>query len=143
MRDQFFSAQMAQRILQLHQLNEQIVFGIKPRQSHRRLEVEAQPLLDADAFQLGTACGQVHEENQVKNDGRGENGVAAEEINFNLHGIAEPAEDVDVVPTLFVITAWRVIVNANFMGKMCRKGRDIDLVARCAQEPKASILPWS
>ena len=30
-------------------------------------------------------------------------------------GIAEPAEDVDVVPTLFIITTRRVIVNANLV----------------------------
>src|SRR5580700_260893 len=52
MRDQFFALQMAQGVLQLHQLNEQIVLGIQARRSHWRLEVEAQPFLDAETAQL-------------------------------------------------------------------------------------------
>jgi len=45
--DQVLASQPAQRILQLHQLDEQIVLGIELRRAHRRLEIEAQPLLDA------------------------------------------------------------------------------------------------
>jgi PIN domain nuclease of toxin-antitoxin system len=39
--DQFFAFQMAQRVLQLHQLNEQIVLRIEAGGSHRRLKVKA------------------------------------------------------------------------------------------------------
>jgi prevent-host-death family protein len=41
MRDQFLALQMPQRILQLHQLNKQIMLGIKPRRRHRRFKVKA------------------------------------------------------------------------------------------------------
>src|SRR4029077_8029312 len=47
-----------------------------------------------------------------------QNGVAAQEVNLNLHGIAEPSKDVDVVPTLFVITTRRVIVDPNLVRKL-------------------------
>src|SRR3954464_12610744 len=47
MGDQFLALNVAQRVLQLHQLNEQVVLRIEPRRVHRRLEVERQPLLDA------------------------------------------------------------------------------------------------
>ena len=39
-RDQVFAAQMSQGVLQLHQLNEQVVFGIKFGGAHRRFEIE-------------------------------------------------------------------------------------------------------
>ena len=38
---------IAQRVLQLHQLNEQVVLRIQPGRVHRALEVEREPLLDA------------------------------------------------------------------------------------------------
>src|SRR5918992_1773871 len=38
---------VTQRVLQLHQLDEQVVLGIQVPGVHRRLEVERQPLLDA------------------------------------------------------------------------------------------------
>ena len=41
MRDQFLALQMPQRVLQLHQLNEQIMLGIQSRHRHRRLKVKA------------------------------------------------------------------------------------------------------
>src|SRR5438105_6754994 len=58
---------------------------------------------------------QIEEKYQVKYDGRGQDGIAAEKIHFDLHRVAQPAEDINVVPTLFVITAWRIIVNANLV----------------------------
>src|SRR5206468_3073675 len=42
--DELFAAQVAQRVLELHQLNEQVVLGIQPRRGHRALEEERQPL---------------------------------------------------------------------------------------------------
>jgi len=39
---------VAQRVLQLHRLNEKIVLRIEARRCLRRLEIEAEPLLDAD-----------------------------------------------------------------------------------------------
>ncbi len=41
MRDQLFAFQVPQRVLQLHQLDEQIVLRIQARCRHRRFEVEA------------------------------------------------------------------------------------------------------
>ena len=46
--NQFFAFQVPERVLQLHELDEQIVLGVEPRRGHRRLEVEAQPFLNAD-----------------------------------------------------------------------------------------------
>src|SRR5262249_25291745 len=39
--DQRLAFQVAQSVLQLHQLDEQIVLGIESRRSHRRLQIEA------------------------------------------------------------------------------------------------------
>ena len=40
MRDHLFAAKVAERVLQLHQLDEQIVLRIQARRRLRRLEVE-------------------------------------------------------------------------------------------------------
>src|SRR5271170_7443047 len=61
MRDQLFALQVPQSVFQLHQLDEQIVLRIQSRRGHRRLEVEAQPLLNAQATQLGRALRKVEE----------------------------------------------------------------------------------
>src|SRR6185437_5780442 len=114
---QFLALQVAQRVLQLHRLNEQVVLRVESRHRHRRLEVETQPLLNSDTPQLRRTLCQIEEQDQVEHDRRCQNRVTAEEIDFNLHGVAEPAEDVDVVPTLFVITARRVVVNADLVGE--------------------------
>src|SRR5262249_57677568 len=45
--DLLLATQVAQRVLQLHQLNEEVVFWIERRSAHRTLEVERQPLLDS------------------------------------------------------------------------------------------------
>src|ERR1700758_637318 len=41
MRDQFLALEMAQGVLQLHQLDEQVVLGIEAWHRHRRLKVKA------------------------------------------------------------------------------------------------------
>jgi len=46
-RDHLLPAKVPQCVLQLHGLNEEIVLRIQPKRGHRRLEVEAQPLLNA------------------------------------------------------------------------------------------------
>ena len=51
----------------------------------------------------------------VSSDRRGQNAITTQEINLDLHGIIEPAEDVDIVPALFVITPRLVIVNMHLM----------------------------
>src|SRR6266496_2988081 len=65
-RDQFLALDVAQRVLHLDQLDEEVVLGIESRRGHRRLEVEAHPLLDADALQLAAARRQVEEQHDVQ-----------------------------------------------------------------------------
>jgi hypothetical protein len=46
--DQVFAHDVAQRVFQLHGLDEEVVFGIKAGGGLRALKVEAEPLLNAD-----------------------------------------------------------------------------------------------
>src|SRR5438876_1855677 len=63
-RDQVLALHPAQRVLQLHELDENVMLRIKARRGHRRFEVEREPLLHA-----AHACplGQIHEQHQVQN----------------------------------------------------------------------------
>ncbi len=79
---------------------------------HRALEEEAEEALDA--VTSGTR-GEVAEKREVEQQRSGEDRVAAEEVDLDLHGVAHPAEDVDVVPAFFVVVAWRVIVDAHLV----------------------------
>ena len=79
---------------------------------HRRLQEETEEALCAVASRTG---GEVAEQTEVETERRSEDGVAAEEINLDLHGITHPAEDVDIVPTLFVVVAWGIVVDAYLM----------------------------
>src|SRR5260370_33799872 len=45
MRDQVFAAHPAQRVLELHQLDENVLLGINVRRVHRGLEAVRQPFL--------------------------------------------------------------------------------------------------
>src|SRR4029453_10600268 len=94
-RDEVLSAQVAERVLELHELDEQVVLGVEAGRGHRALEVERQPLLDPAH---PGARGEVEEEREVEHDGGGEDGVAAEEVHLDLHRVAHPAEDVDCLP---------------------------------------------
>src|SRR5207247_2702584 len=58
---------------------------------------------------------QVEEQNQNHDNGYDQIRITAEKIHFDLHGIAEPSKDIDIVPPFFVITAWRIIVNADLV----------------------------
>src|SRR4051794_4501984 len=111
MRDQLFATQMTQRVLQLHQLDKQIMLRIKSRWRDRRLEVEAQPLLDSESLQLRAALCQIHEQHQVENQWRRQDRVATQEVHFDLHRIAQPPEDINVVPTFFVIATRRIVID--------------------------------
>src|SRR5438309_10946580 len=51
MSDQGFALKVAQGVLQLHGLDEQVVLRIQPGRGHRRLEVEAEPFMYAEASQ--------------------------------------------------------------------------------------------
>src|SRR5438874_10486613 len=94
------------------------MLGIEARHGHRRLEVKAQPFLNTYATQLRGAFRQIEEEYEIQHNRRCENRITAEEIHLDLHGIAEPSKDVDIVPALFVVTARRVIVNANLVREL-------------------------
>src|SRR5690349_6536436 len=98
--NQIFSTHPAERVLQFHELNKEIVFRIQAGRGHWRLEVERKPLLDAPHAR---APGQVQQQRQILDDRGCEDRVAAHEVHFDLHRIAKPSEDVDVVPSLFGI----------------------------------------
>src|SRR5438309_2868731 len=102
--DELFAFQVPQRVLQLHQLNEQIVFGIQTARVNRALEVERQPFLDA--VHAG-ASGEIQEQREIQDDWRREDTVAAEKVDLELHPVAEPAHEIDVVPAFLVVAARR------------------------------------
>ena len=109
--DGVVALEVAERVLQLHELDEDVVLGVDARRRRlRALPVEAQPLLDAR--QAGP-LGQVEEQGQVEHQRGGEDRVPAEEVDLDLHLVAEPPEDVDVVPALLVVAAGRVVVDAH------------------------------
>jgi hypothetical protein len=113
--DEFFAHDVAEGVFELHGLDEEVVLGVDAGGGVGVLEVEAEPFLDAEAAQAWGAGCEVHEEAEIEGERRGEDGVAAEEVYLELHGVAEPAEDVDVVPTLFVIATGRVVVDADLV----------------------------
>src|SRR5258708_10252558 len=110
--DEILAFHPPKRVLQLHGMNAEVMLGIEPRRGHRGLKVKAEPLLNA--AHAGTLC-QIHEQDEIKHDGRGKNGVAAEKIHLDLHRVAEPAENVDVIPAFFVVAAGRVVVYDHLM----------------------------
>src|SRR5438046_8268223 len=82
---------------------------VQSRRGHRRLEIKAEPLLNAAHSR---ALRQVEEQHEIKHDRGGQNGIAAEEVHLDLHRIAEPSKNVDAIPALFVVTARRVVIDA-------------------------------
>ena len=58
---------------------------------------------------------QIQEEQQVEDDRRREDRVAAQEVDLDLHRLAEPADDVDVVPALLGVAAGRVVLDAHLV----------------------------
>ena len=115
MGDQIFAAQVAQRILEFHQLDENIVLWIEARRGLRRLEVEGEPFLNT--FHSG-ALREIQKQGEIQNDRRRQNRIAAKEVDLDLHRIAEPAKNIDIVPAFFVVSAGRVIVDANYVRKV-------------------------
>ena len=83
---------------------------------HRRLEEEAEEALCAVAS--GTCC-EVAQQAEVKQQWSGKNRVAAEEVDLDLHRIAHPSEDVDVVPSLLVVVTRRIVVDAYLVIVLC------------------------
>src|SRR5205809_3349372 len=112
MRDLLLPHHPAQRVLELRLLNEEVMLGVEALRELRALEVEGEPLLNAR--QPG-ARGEIEEEREVEHDRGGENRVAAQKIDLDLHRIAEPSEDVDVVPPFLIISARWVVVDPNLV----------------------------
>src|SRR6266496_3833260 len=108
----FLADEDAKCVSELQVLDEEIVLGLQIRPRHRGLEVEGEPLLDAGEAR---APREVEKERQIESHRRRENRVAAEEVDLDLHGLAEPAEDVDVVPPLLGVSPRRVVLDADLV----------------------------
>src|SRR2546428_6322405 len=105
-RDLLLAHHPAQRVLELRLLNEQVMLGVEALGELRALKVEGEPLLNA---RQSRAAGEIEEQREVEHDRRGEDRVAAQEIDLDLHRIAEPSEDVDVVPPFLIIAPGWVV----------------------------------
>lgn len=66
--NQIFTTKMPESVLQLHQLDEHIMFRIEFRRSLWRLKIEGKPLLNS--FHAGPLR-QVQKEREIENDRRG------------------------------------------------------------------------
>src|SRR5215207_3068627 len=120
-------------------LDEEVLFGIELRQRHRALEVEREPLLyTAHAHSLG----QVQEQREVQDYRGGEDRVAGQEVYLDLHRVAEPAEDVYVVPTLFGVAPRRVVVDLDDVRDVSVESR-VHLWLQDMLTPRAWRPPWS
>ena len=110
----FVAAHFADGVFEHDVLLEQVVdsFFALGVVVHRALEEEAQEALDAEA---AGASGEVAEQYQVEAQGSGEDGVAAQEVDFDLHGVSHPSEDVDVVPAFLIVVARGVVVDTYFV----------------------------
>ena len=78
----------------------------------RTFEIETQEALCAIA---SIASGGINEQHEVETEGCGKDGVATEEIDFHLHRIAHPTENVDVVPAFFVVTTRGIVIDAHLV----------------------------
>src|SRR6267378_8511148 len=112
MRDLLFAHQPPQRVLELRLLNEEVVLGVQALRKLGTLKVERQPFLNA---RQSGAAGEIEEQREIEHDRRREDGIAAQEIDFDLHRIAEPSEDIDVVPPFLIITAGWVVVDPDLV----------------------------
>ena len=78
----------------------------------RALEVKRQPLLNAAE---PAALRQIQEEDQIKRYRSGQNAIATQEVDLDLHGIIKPAKDVDVVPPFLVVSPGLVVMNVDLV----------------------------
>lgn len=79
---------------------------------HRTLEEEAQEPLYTIA--PGT-CGEIAQQGEVKQQRSCEDRVSAEEVDLDLHGVAHPTENIDIVPTFLIVVAGRIVVDAHLV----------------------------
>ncbi len=77
---------------------------------HGRLEEPAELLLHPA---LAALLSEVDEAGQLEDQRRGEDGVAALEVDLHLHPLAEEADEVDGVPGFLLVTARPVVVDAH------------------------------
>src|SRR4029450_6898571 len=110
--DEVLALHVAQGVLQLHELDEQVVLGVEAGGGHGTLEVERQPLLDPAHPRAGR---EVAEDREVQDDGGREDRVTAQEVHLDLHRVAHPPEDVDVVPAFLVVPPGRVVVDPHLV----------------------------
>src|ERR1051326_568303 len=115
MGDQIFTSQVPQSVLKFHQLNKQIVLRIQPRSVHWALEIKTQPFLDAAH---AASLSEIKKEHEVQDDRSCQNAVSAQEIDLDLHGITEPPIDVDVVPSLLIVSARGIVVDTHLVGEI-------------------------
>ena len=66
-------------------------------------------------YGLTNWCSKVAQQAEVEQQWSSKDRVAAEEVDLDLHRITHPSEDVDVVPSLLVVVARWIIVDANLM----------------------------
>ena len=91
------------------------MLGVETGCVHRTLEIERQPLLDA---RHAGALRQIQEQRDVEDDRRRQDAVAAQKVDLQLHRVAEPPEDVDVVPTFFIVAARRIVIDTDDVAKL-------------------------
>src|ERR1051326_1576173 len=93
---------------------------VQPGGAHGTLEIKTQPFLNTAH---SAALGKVQEQYKVQDNRSGKNAVAAEKIDLDLHGITEPAVDVDIIPSFFIIATGRVVMDADFVREILIKVR--------------------
>src|SRR5437016_5232069 len=79
---------------------------------HWTLEVKTQPFLNATHT---ASLGKVQKQDQIENDRRSKNAVAAQEVDLDLHGVTQPSVNVDVIPSFLIIAPRRIVVDPHFV----------------------------
>src|SRR5205823_6150361 len=92
MRNQLLTPHPAQSIFQLHELDKNVVLGVNLGSVHRSLEIKRQPFLNAAHPR---ALRQIHKQNDIEDQRRRQDRIPAQEIDLDLHRIAEPSENID------------------------------------------------
>ena len=110
----FVATHFAQSVLEHYILLEQVVnrYFVLSIVVHRALEEEAQEALSTPT---AGASSEVAKQYEVETQRSGEDRVAAQEVDLDLHWVAHPTEDVDVVPSFLVVVAWWVVVDAHLV----------------------------
>src|SRR5439155_998373 len=70
------------------------------------------------------AGAEVGEKHEIEGKRRRQDRVAAQEVDLDLHRIAEPADQIDVVPSFLVVAARRVVVDAHAVDQIAVQIRE-------------------